>query len=254
MASLAELLSHPLPPETTEAQQKSYVTYHLSSLQNDASLPAPSITLLESRALISAFGTTGLRTWEAAMHLGQYLCVHPQLVKEKRVLELGAGTGYLSVLCARYLCATQVIASDGSDDVVNNLPDNFFLNGLQGSSIISPMDLKWGHALVGTEEQQWNGGHNIDLVIGADITYDASIIPALVGTLEELVALSPAATIVIAATERNRATFESFQETCRANGFTIDQVDFPVPKRQDQEGPFYNDQLPIHICHLTRSK
>lgn len=252
MTSLSELLSQPLPPEATAAQQKSYVTYHLLALQQSDKLLVPSITLLESRALISALGTTGLRTWEAAIHLGQYLCVNPQLVKGQRVLELGAGTGFLSILCAKYLAAAHVMASDGSDDVVNHLPDNIFLNGLQDSDAISPMELKWGHALVGTEEQAWNGGRGIDLVIGADITYDPSVIPALAGTLEELVAASPAVKIVIAATERNRATFETFQQACRNTGFTIDQVDFPVPTRRDQLGPFYNDQLPIHICCLRK--
>ena len=253
MASLSELLSQPLPPEATAAQQKSYVTYHLSRMQQSVPLVVPSITLLESRALISALGTTGLRTWEAAIHLGQYLCAHPRLVNGQRVLELGAGTGFLSILCAKHLAAAHVIASDGSDDVVNNLPDNIFLNGLQDSGTISPMDLKWGHALTGTEEQEWNGGRNIDLVIGADITYDPSVIPALVGTLEELVASSSMANIVIAATERNRATFEAFQHACQNTGFTIHQVDFPVPKRRDQLGPFYNDQLPIHICRLRKA-
>ncbi|KAJ9145119.1 S-adenosyl-L-methionine-dependent methyltransferase [Pleurostoma richardsiae] len=250
MSSLAAMLAAPLPSETAAAQQKCYVTYHLPTLQQDLVLRCPTIALLESRALISAAGTTGLRTWEAALHLGRYLCSRSDSVRGKRVLELGAGTGYLSILCAKYLGAAQAIASDGSDDVVNNLPDNFFLNGFQGTDLVKPLDLKWGHALVGTEEKDWNGGRIVDAVIGADITYDSSIIPALVATLEELAVLFPRVEIIIAATERNRATFETFQTVCHKVGFTIEPVAFPVPARENQEGPFYNDQPPIHICHL----
>lgn len=255
MTALTEVLATPLPSELSSAQQKSYVTYHISPLKRDNAfgkpLAEPNITLLEARSLISASGTTGLRTWEAALHLGQYLCLNPDIVTAKRVLELGAGTGYLAVLCAKYLGATHVIASDGSDDVINNIPESFFLNNLQGSSSITPLDLKWGHALIGSEDQQWNGGEAIDLVIGADITYDESIIPALVGTLGDIFSMFTGVHVLISATERNRETFESFQRRCQQAGFTLAEIAFPITSRERQTGPFYNDAVPIRICAIS---
>ncbi|RYP45853.1 hypothetical protein DL768_007849 [Monosporascus sp. mg162] len=253
MSSLSELLALPLPSELAAAQQKSYVTYSASLL--DQSRPSSSphqITLLESRNLISAAGTTGLRTWEAALHLGQYLCTNPALTQGKRMLELGAGTGYLSILCAKFLEATQVIASDGSDDVVANLPDNFFVSGLQDSERITAMDLKWGYGLVGTEEAEWNGGRPVDVVLGADITYDKSIIPALAGTLDDLFGMFPGVKILIAATERNRETFDAFLDVCQGRNFAVDEVDFQVPRKVDQRGPFYSDEVPIRICSIAK--
>lgn len=238
-----------------EAQQKCYVTYHQSLLHQNLpcnSAHDPQITLLESRAIIAAGGTTGLRTWEASLHLGQYLCENPSLTRAKRVLELGAGTGYLSILCAKYLDAEHVVASDGSDDVINNLPDSLFLNGLQGSTQVLPMDLKWGHALVGTEEQEWNGGRKVDLVIGADITYDQRLIPSLVGTLHELSDMFPDVEILISATERNIQTFEKFLDVAKQAGYHVEYVDFPIASREEQMGPFYEDRTPIHICKLAR--
>lgn len=253
MTALSHLMSLPLPSETTAALQKSYVTYYQSLLPDpDPAASNPTITLLESRSLISAAGTTGLRTWEASLHLGQYLCVDPAIVRDRRVLELGAGTGYLSILCTKYLGAIHVVASDGSDDVINNLPDSLFINGLQGSDRIAPMDLKWGHALVGTEEPAWNGGREIDVVLGADITYDKALIPPLVGTLEELADLFPEVQILISATERNRDTFRHFLDVCQRSAFTVELVDFPVPKPEEQIGPFYGGGTPIHICRLSR--
>lgn len=251
MSSLSSLLTLPLPSELTAAQQRCYVTYHLSLLGDSHAYP-PRISLLESRWLIAASGTTGLRTWEAALHLGQYLCVKPALVRGKRVLELGAGTGYLSILCARYLGAAHCLASDGSDDVINHLPDNLFLNGLEGGGAVAPMDLKWGHALVGTEEAQWNGGRPVDVILGADITYDKALIPALVATVHEVVSMFPGAMAIIAATERNRETYEAFKLSCLQGGFSVQNVDFKVPSREQQSGPFYNDAVPLHICQLQR--
>lgn len=248
MSSLSVLFSTPAPNEDDAAQQKCRVVYHLASLPgHDAH-----ISLFENRSLIAAGGTTGLRTWEAALHLGQLLCQDPSIVSGKRVLELGTGTGYLSILCVKYLQSTHVIASDGSDDVINNLPENLFLNQLEGSNAIRPMDLKWGYALVGTEEERWNGGRPLDIVLGADITYDPSIIPALVNTLLELFGLYPHVEVIIAATQRNLQTFQVFLERCLEEGLKVEDVSFEIPPRDRQEGPFYNDQVAIRICKVSK--
>lgn len=252
MTALAELLSVPLPSELVAAQQKCYVTYHQSLLGHSSSGEVPRITLLESRFLLSAAGTTGLRTWEASLHLGQYLCTNPAITRGRRILDLGAGTGYLSILCAKYLGAEHVVASDGSDDVISSLPDSLFLNGLQESDAVLPMDLKWGHALVGTEDREWNGGRKVDVVIGADVTYDLDMHLPLVGTLQELSSLFPDVEILIAATERNQKTFESFLLTCQRVGYEVNHLGFPTAKREEQMGPFYEDWPPIHLCKLVR--
>ncbi|KAK3904126.1 S-adenosylmethionine-dependent methyltransferase-like protein [Staphylotrichum tortipilum] len=253
-AALSSLLAQPLPSEVDAAQQRDYVTYHPSLLQADAAtaLDERRVVLLESRSLISAAGTTGLRTWEAALHLGQYLCTEPSLVKNKRVLELGAGTGYLAVLCARHLGPDRVITSDGSDEVVGYLSDSFFLNGLQGSSTVSAVKLRWGHALVGAE---WCEG-GLDTVLGADITYDASVIPALVATLDELASLFPGLSVLIAATERNRATFETFMEVCGKRGFLMADSDSPVTLRTRKfiRNPLLGrKQMVVDILHPNRA-
>ncbi|KAK0721087.1 S-adenosylmethionine-dependent methyltransferase-like protein [Lasiosphaeris hirsuta] len=257
MAALSSLMSMPLPSQTDAAQQKCYVQYHLSLLGPGGDpalrLTDPHITLLESRALISAAGTTGLRTWEASLHLGQHLCANPGLVRGRRVLELGAGTGYLAVLCAKHLGAEHVIASDGSDDVLNHLPDTLFLNGLQGSDRVSAMELRWGHGLLGTEEPAWNGGRAVDVVLGADITYDARSHPALVATLEELVGLFPDAVVIIAATERGRTTFESFLRTYTAK---MADSDSPVTLRTRKfiRNPLLGrKQMVVDILHPNRA-
>jgi hypothetical protein len=251
MNSLSSLFSSRLPSEVDAAQQKSFVTYTLSSLPSQAEI-IPTITLLESRNLVAAAGTTGLRTWEAALHLGNYLCINARLVSGKSILELGAGTGYVSVLCSKHLGASRVLSTDGSDDVVAGLSTNFYLNGLQDEDTIEGKELKWGHALVGSEHPQWNAGQKIDLVLGADLTYDGTGIPALVATFGELFDLYPQVKVIIAATVRNLTTFHKFLEICRGRRYVVDEVDFGVKAKDDQEGPFYSDEVPIQLCMITR--
>jgi protein-lysine N-methyltransferase EEF2KMT len=252
MNIFAELIATSLPSEADAAQRKAYVTYSLSLLDDGEG--TPEIAILENPNLLAAGGTTGLRTWEAALHLGQYLCASPNLVQGASVLELGAGTGYVSIMCAKFLGAKHVIASDGSYDVVANLPENFYLNELDNSDILSVLELKWGHALLGTEEEEWIGGRNLDLVLGADVTYDKRVVPTLVSTLADLFDLYPAVQILISATERNRDTFDAFLRVCEKRRFDVTEVEFQVPPRAEQRGPFYNDNVPIRICKIIRPR
>lgn len=266
MDQICQLISVPQVSELELTQMKSLVTYRLSLLK-----PAAQIHTHENRSLIAAGGATGHRTWEAALHLGQFLCNNPCLVTGKRVLELGAGTGYNSILCAKYLGAAHVVASDGSEEVLETLTDNFALNDCQcnynalADTIITPKLIRWGHALLGTEEPEWNGGRPVDLILGADITYDQSANSALVATLRDLVDLYPDVDIVLSVAERNPRTFSLFQGLCRNNQLRAIELDFTVDEQHEQHKkfvgagrsdrnltPFYHSAAPLRICRITK--
>lgn len=239
-----------LPSEAQAVQQPSYVTYNFSTASNRV----PFVTVLESRSLLSTSGGTGFRTWEAALHLGCYLSTDEgtALVRGKRVLELGSGTGMLSILCARWLGCIQVTATDGDDRVVEALDTNIFLNGLQKSDLTAARLLRWGRAL---EENEGGMQQEVDIVIGADVvghlitgisrqivlifilkthlrrytirlrnvstdisiqTYDPAIIPPLISTLRELALINENVEILVAATVRKTDTFAIFLHACGA--------------------------------------
>ena len=140
-------MSEPQLGSIDAVQRKTFVTY---TVPEDLTLPAPSLlTLLESPAVLAASSTTGLRTWEAALFLGTYLTTPAgrHWVRGQNVLELGAGTGFISMLAAKHLGARFVMATDGSSQVVDDLVTNLGLNGLADSDRIGTAVLKWGHAL-----------------------------------------------------------------------------------------------------------
>jgi len=134
-------------------------------------LNAPAITLLEARSLLASSGTTGFRTWEAALFLGHYLysAEGQNLVQGKSVLELGAGTGFLSILCSKHLGARYVLATDGSGEVVTYLQTNLSLNGLDGGKSMDTASFLWGHTLVGGALDINQGNRTYEVVIGADV-------------------------------------------------------------------------------------
>lgn len=162
-----------------------------------AHLPAErSITLLENHSVISVAGNTGQRTWEAALHLAAYLVSEESIgikfsnatnfvgdhVRGKHILELGAGTGLVSILCSKYLGARVVQVTDGKESVVDALRTNIFLNetdeddelGKQinsksGIGRIQASVLRWGYSLNGTSLAELFDDDPPDTVVAADV-------------------------------------------------------------------------------------
>jgi len=157
------------------AQQKSYVTYTVPLDLRDPE--APMLRLLEARSVLASSGNTGVRTWEAALWLGTYLCSEEgrKLVSGKTVLELGAGTGFLSILCAKHLQARYVLATDGNGEVVDGLKSNIVVNGLERDRRIQAAMLPWANTLVDEDLKKNDGTLQYDLILGADIVSCATV-------------------------------------------------------------------------------
>lgn len=276
MSHLSILLSTPIPSEATAAQQQSYVTYTLSSLPPITSTPTPqtsltsrtpTITILESASLLSGSGTTGLRTWEAALHLSTYISLNPHFISNKTILELGCGTGFISILCAKYLSAKHVLATDGSPETLTLMNTSLFLNNLTDAitptasqntaSKTSTCELTWGHMLPTGEFETFpdflsskslpysstttaeSSQTPLDLILAADVIYSPDVIPSLIATLEDLFDLYPAVEMLISSTIRNAETYGIFVEMCERKGWGIERLEFKVAERSEQEGPWY---------------
>lgn len=167
--AFAQLLALPPISQIDLAQQKSYVTYTAPLNLRDPETPM--LTLIEARSVLASSGNTGIRTWEAALWLGTYFCSEEgrKLVSGKNILELGAGTGFLSILCTKHLQARYVLATDGNAEVVDALDSNIVVNGLERDQGIHATVLQWGNTLVDEGIMNSDGDLQYDLVIGADI-------------------------------------------------------------------------------------
>lgn len=156
-------MASPLPPLSIAAQEKCHLTYTAPF----ASPNAPHITLLEAPSLLASAGTTGFRTWEAALKLGCFLFSSggKSFVLGKNVLELGAGTGFISILCAKHLNAAHVLATDGSAEVIADLKTNITLNGFRNDAVIKADILQWGNGSLSFYAEK----KSYDLAIGADV-------------------------------------------------------------------------------------
>ncbi|KAI1821046.1 putative methyltransferase-domain-containing protein [Xylaria intraflava] len=262
MGRIGDLMTHGVPSEFEAMKERAYVTFTCLSSQRatrnhdvdgNETGQEPTITLLERRNLISGSRTTGHRTWEAALHLGSYLLTDTgrDLIRGKSLLELGAGTGFLAILCAKHLGARHVTTTDGDESVVDYLQENLVINGIDDEKSIMAKKLWWGEELAGTWVEQECSSDPYDVVIGADITYDTTAITALVRTLRYLFQMKPSILVIIAGVVRNVDTFQSFRDECVRSDFAVEEIAFAAKPMREQKALFYAAAVPIRILRIT---
>jgi hypothetical protein len=176
MSALSVLICSSIPTEPVSIQQRAYVTYAYPSHSVDGGVSNDhTVTVLESRSVLASHGTTGSRTWEASLPLAAFLTTEKgrQLIEGKRVFELGAGTGMLSILCAKYLGVSGIVATDGDEGIVDALKTNIFLNELNSEGPSHPTirtaALKWGRPMDASSFAEDYGMEIPDVLLGADV-------------------------------------------------------------------------------------
>lgn len=222
------------------------------------------IHILETPRVLAAQSDTGLRTWEAALHLATYLHANPDLVHGKKVVELGAGTGFLSLLCAGPLLAKYVMATDGAPHVVDRMKGNFARNrghlldqdGKDHSSTLLAKVLDWGDTENSHDVLEIYGDTlKYDLILGADITYHPDVVPVLAELLRVLMVGSlgnSGIEALISATVRNEMTLNVFKDSCVKRGLSVETVDFCCPSEREQDGFFHEQAFPITIMRIKQ--
>ncbi|KAJ5457185.1 hypothetical protein N7530_012459 [Penicillium desertorum] len=263
MESWSTLVSQPKPSALQQAQQLSLVKYTAPTC-NTGTSPERTVTTSESRGLILSAGTTGNRTWEAALHLGSFLASETgeALVRGKRVIELGAGTGFLSLVCACHLGVRSVVATDRGPALIDNIRDCVRHN-LQGreSIPIYPAVWEWGTPLerkgdlagLGSDEGEDGTGLRFDVALGADLIYDTDLVPLLISTVRDLFENYHIKEFIIAATLRNEDTFRTFLNACETNSFAVETLPFESTPSEDQTGFFHSTSIPIRTYRISRT-
>ncbi|OOQ87526.1 hypothetical protein PEBR_15402 [Penicillium brasilianum] len=257
MAALGTLVAQPKPSALELVQQLSHVKY-TAPLQSYPTADRE-VTTIESRGLLLSGGTTGNRTWEAALHLGSFLAspAGDALVRGKRVIELGAGTGFLSLFCARHLGVRGVVASDGEPALIENMracvPFNY--QG-DGSFPFYPAMWDWGAPLKKTEELDSfveAGDLRFDVALGADLVYDTDIIPPLLSTVRDLFDNYHVKQFIVSVILRNEKTFQTFLDGCEKYAFRVEALPFESTPSEEQTGFFHSTNIPLKIYQISKA-
>ncbi|ORX40376.1 hypothetical protein BCR36DRAFT_190379 [Piromyces finnis] len=190
------------------------------------------LRILEDKSMISK-GTTGLRTWEASLRLSEYFIQNPKLCKGKNIIELGAGIGFLSLICAK-LGAKSIISTDVNLNVIQRLYTNIESNkpSLIEENLTIPKvkKLDWNEKVLDI-----NAYGDLNLIICADVIYNPENIEPLVNILSQFLKLIPTITIILCNPLRQKSTYDLFLKQLSQHNITIYKE--------------LIDKVPIIFCH-----
>lgn len=172
------------------------------------------VILKESPQIISRHGSTGHRTWEAALGLADYLIENTNSLYSTRAVELGSGTGLSGLVLHKLHPEMDLLLTDGDHEVVERLAGNIKMNLVkEDTRNVSAQYLLWGETPVPS---------NTELVIASDVTYDTRIVPALVKCLSQLKQVNEKLEIIVAAMIRSENTFQVFRDECEKYKFQLE--------------------------------
>ncbi|GJN88324.1 hypothetical protein Rhopal_001289-T1 [Rhodotorula paludigena] len=199
-----------------------------------------SIRTREEGRLIS-----GARLMQACIALSNHLIASPApVVRARRILELGAGVGLLTLVAARLAqqgekgdeARRRFVATDVDEKVLETLQQNIRSNDLDDLAECVKLDWELASDLTANvkELQRWRneafeGGGEPDLILGADIAPST-----LAWLLQPRQGRETAPEALIAGTIRNESTWELFLHECRVRQLQVNAVDLQVPP--DQSG------------------
>ncbi|XP_054717034.1 histone-arginine methyltransferase METTL23-like [Uloborus diversus] len=119
----------------------------------------------------------GMYVWPCAPVLGKYVWFHKERLKNKAVLELGAGTSLASIVAAK--CGSDVVVTDSMkySSTLQLARENMLLNKIPDASF-KIMPLTWGDFTPYLIQLK-----NIDFILGSDVFYDAKDFEDLIVTV-----------------------------------------------------------------------
>jgi predicted nicotinamide N-methyase len=140
--------------------------------------------------------------WASGQVLARHLLDNPELVKGKRVMDFGAGSGVVAI-AAIMAGAKQVIACDIDPDALLSCQENAKLNKVEFER----------HTDLFTFNQ------DIDVLIAADVLYDKANLPLLE------VFLNKATTVLVADSRIKNFNFPPYQAIGQTDSFTVPDLD-----------------------------
>jgi len=206
-------------------------------------LAGASVQINEDRSTLVQAGGTGHRTWESSLAITEYICKHPaEFSGLDEAIELGAGTGLVSLALAKLTPAKNVYATDGSELVVDKLPKTIAQNAVEN---ILPMVLDW-ESPIGLEKLPKKA-----TIFAGDILY--GLTSSYVPILDLLEKLQPQKAYLCNPI-RNAESYELFKKLCAERGYKVRVLETLAAKSRDETDYMFIvsiPPIPVELIELT---
>ncbi|CAB3242459.1 unnamed protein product [Arctia plantaginis] len=189
------------------------------------------VTVKETRNMV-VNGTTGLKTWEAALMLSDWALCNKDVFSNKYVLELGSGVGFAGITIGKMCPVKSLMLSDCHEEVLTTIKENIVINFANFSRQQSYNVSMYSDQTksIGAMRLDWNDIENLrinitpDIIIGADIVYDPMILEPLCNVFDKFCNINSDTEIYIASVIRNEETFKGFLKMLDTMNYKWDKI------------------------------
>ncbi len=191
--------------------------------------------------------STGAAVWNGANMAAWYLgnALPRSDVAGSRVLELGAGVGFTS-LVAHALGAEEVAITDGNVDVLKLADQNIAINiPADQRSRIYTAQLRWNTEDEGVFRPQGTTKPAWDYIIAADVTYLQKNREDLLSSIAHL--SGPKTVALISMEPRNVGEVEDVLSIAEKKGFTWTEMQLPIDREKEQCGMTCARMFALHL-------
>ncbi|KAK5973581.1 Methyltransferase [Trichostrongylus colubriformis] len=151
--------------------------------------------------------------WDSAIVLSEYLVAHPDLVRGRQILELGAGIGLPSIVAAK-LSAEKVLTTD-QPSAIPLLKENLIANLQEEEmSAITIVPLDW----TALPKEPLSA----DVILGADLVYNEELFDALQKVIMQIITPD---NLMLMASKIRYPKDEHFFDTLREN-FDVTKISY----------------------------
>ena len=195
----------------------------------------------------------GAKIWHAAKTLSKMLIADAALVRDKDVLELGAGVGMCGFVAAR-LGARSVTLSDFEEPLLLALEKSAELNG--AGSVARVCALDWTKEVAGEDTPSSSPARTLDahaqfdVLLGSDVLYESQHVLALPACVARRMRADGACILVNAV--RYRDMFDDLLAACADVGLHVDVIDTASGDGVEQRASWHDGAE--RALRLTKSK
>ncbi|GAB6031171.1 Methyltransferase-like protein 22 [Chamberlinius hualienensis] len=180
--------------------------------------------IILDHSLASPLSLVGLQLWSGALILSDYLLHNRHGLKDKIVLELGAGSGLTSIVASKY--AKLVLCTDMKDDILQLCRRNVDRNSsVRNVNNVIVKELDWSHSNIFEKDsgECWSWTKKdlehlkeVDLIIASDVVYSDELTDHFLNVLLTFL-------------RGNRRPINVFISLERRLNFTLDNLEVSCP-------------------------
>lgn len=215
-----------------ELRRRLPLIYNLTPVSIDNEEPDEYTTVLINQVTKrqSAQIDVGFVMWPSAIVLSRWLLSNRHVLKDKNVLEIGAGCALTGIVAASLMkednTTQQILITDFNDTVLENISQNIHLNDVKAVASVAKLDFyhqtgdkdNWLAAeMNGVEETH---REPVNIILAADIICQPEDAVAAAKTIHDAL-VSGGAAYVVCANSEHRFGVEIFARECERSGLEV---------------------------------